>query len=57
MLMVVKPHQNIIYWFDSLSYGPREDVEKIMETAFEVYNANAGSTGNDAIPRWIIVKV
>ena len=55
MLMAVKPHQNIIYWFDSLNHPPRQNAVQMMEAAFTSYNANAGR--KDAHPTWINVKV
>ena len=56
MLMAVKPHQNLIYWFDSLNHPPRQNAVHIMEAAFTLYSANAGRK-DVRHPNWINVKV
>ena len=57
MLMVVKPHLEIIYWFDPLNHPPRDTTVELMKAAFHIYNANAGRRGKAGGPEWIRVKV
>ena len=55
--MVVKPHLEVIYWFDPLNLAPRDAAVEIMKVAFHIYKANVGKRSKYVGPEWITVQV